>query len=75
MLVSAVKRRNIMFNKIKNPAYFEEAEEFGKFSWIKPALVMGGIAASIYGLILAAPHILETIQAVFLFLMFFGMLS
>ena len=64
-----------MPNTIKSPDYFEEAEEFGKYSWIKPALVMSGIAASIYSVILAAPYIIETIEAVFLFLMFFGLLS
>ena len=65
----------IMPNTIKSPECFEEAEEFGKYSWIKPALIMSGIAVSIYGVILTAPYIMETIEAVFLFLMFFGMLS
>ena len=65
-----------MPNKIKNPDYFETPEkEFGKYSWIKPALVMGAIGASITGIIMAAPFILETIQTVFLFLMFFGLLG
>lgn len=65
-----------MSNKIKDQDYFKpDTEEFGKYSWIKPALVMGAIGVSIYGIIIAAPYILETIQAVFLFLMFFGMLG
>ena len=63
-----------MSNKIKD--YFDaETENFGKYSWIKPALIMGAIGASIVGVIMAAPYILETIQAVFLFLMFFGLLG
>ncbi len=65
-----------MSNKIKDTDYFEQPEkQFGKYSWIKPALIMGAIGASIVGIIMAAPHILETIQAVFLFLMFFGLLG
>ncbi len=65
-----------MTHKIKDSEYFEETtKEFGKYSWIKPALVMGAIGASIVGVIMAAPYILETIQAVFLFLMFFGLLG
>lgn len=50
-------------------------EKFGKYSWIKPALVMGASCAAIVGIIMTAPYILETIQAVFLFLMFFGLLG
>lgn len=49
-------------------------EEFGKYSWIKPALVMGASGAAIVGVIMTAPYILETIQSVFMFLMFFGLL-
>jgi len=65
-----------MSNKIKDQDYFNaEKEEFGKYSWIKPALVFAAIGMSIYGIIVTAPYLLETIQAVFLFLMFFGLLG
>ena len=66
----------MMSNKLKNSDYFEKPEEeFGKYSWIKPALVMGAIGASIIGIIMSAPYMLETIQSVFMFLMFFGLLG
>ncbi len=65
-----------MTNQIKGNDYFDaETKEFGKYSWIKPALVMAAIATSIVGVIMTAPYILETIQSVFMFLMFFGLLG
>jgi hypothetical protein len=65
-----------MTHQIKDNDYFDaEAQEFGKYSWIKPALVMAAIATSIVGVIMTAPYILETIQSVFMFLMFFGLLG
>jgi hypothetical protein len=36
---------------------------------------MAAIATSIVGVIMTAPYILETIQSVFMFLMFFGLLG
>lgn len=55
--------------------HVEAEQTFGNYSWLKPALVLGGIGVSIYGLFWMLPFLLETIQAVFLYLMFFGMLS
>ena len=65
-----------MSNEIKDQDYFNsETEKFGKYSWIKPALVMAAIGVSIVGIIMSAPYMLETIQSVFMFLMFFGLLG
>lgn len=50
-------------------------EEFGKYSWIKPAAVMGVLGFSAYAIISVAPYLLEAIQELFMFLIFFGMLS
>lgn len=65
-----------MTNQIKDNYYFDaKTKELGKYSWIKPALVMAASATAIVGVIMTAPYILETIQSVFMFLMFFGLLG
>lgn len=61
---------------ITNPVNKPETQrEFGKYSWIKPALVFGAIGVSIYGVMINAPYLIQMIEEVFMFLIFFDLLG
>ncbi len=64
-----------MPDKQEKKLLVEAEPTFGKNSWVKPTVVLSGIGVSLYRLFLVLPVLLETIQAIFLYLMFFDMLS
>lgn len=64
-----------MTDIFERPQVNKNNAEFGKYSWIKPALVFAAIGASIYGIIVSAPYLVQMIEEVFMFLMFFGLLG